>query len=148
MVNNEIKRINYSHQKTRLKIALESKFYVEAIAIEYVIIEDRINSIFAHTNQPFHYKDGKPYKFQKRLDILKDNPFFTEKEMRKRLPRKLLLEIEEWKESRNKIIHNLLNEEFESGEFRRLATKGKKLLDQIDNKSRSIKDYMKKLAKE
>ena len=46
--DNTQKYENYREQFNRLKRALTSKFYLEAIFIEYTIIEDRTESILHH----------------------------------------------------------------------------------------------------
>ena len=45
------KHENYREQFVRLKKALTSKFYLEAIFIEYSIIEDRTESILRHAEK-------------------------------------------------------------------------------------------------
>ena len=47
-VDNEQKHINYTEQMGRLKKALKYEFYIEAIAIEYAVMEDRLESILRH----------------------------------------------------------------------------------------------------
>lgn len=47
-VNNEQKYKNYRDQMVRLKKALKYEFYIEAIAIEYAIMEDRLESVLRH----------------------------------------------------------------------------------------------------
>lgn len=43
-----LKYSNYTEQMGRLKKAMASRFFLEALFIEYVIVEDRTNSILKH----------------------------------------------------------------------------------------------------
>ena len=47
---NKVKYSNYQEQYKRLEKALKSQFYLEAIFIEYAIIEDRTESIIKYEN--------------------------------------------------------------------------------------------------
>ena len=61
-IDNMQKYENYKEQMRRLKKALKEQFYLEAISIEYAIIEDRIESVLRHTgvfNPEKHNMKGK-----------------------------------------------------------------------------------------
>jgi hypothetical protein len=64
--DNAQKHENYREQFVRLKKALLSKFYLEAIFIEYTIIEDRTESILRHAGKWDSYlkklRKGNPQK--------------------------------------------------------------------------------------
>ncbi len=146
---NKLKQENYAEQAIRLKKALKYEFYVEALAIEYAMIEDRINSIINTVGLKTVDKYGNNLTINKRLNIIKsNNPFCKVKFLRSKLPVEFVEEIREWKDKRNTIIHSLMTTEFQSGEFRELAEQGNNLRKQIDNKSKSIKKYMAKINKE
>lgn len=141
MQENMIKYYNYKEQSKRLTIALKYKFYVEAVAIEYAIIEDRIQSILNHSGVSIIDKDGCPFSIQKNINRLKDNKYFNEKNVRKKVPLELINNIYEWKEKRNKVIHALLKKEFQKDEIEKLALQGNELRKQISNKAKSMKLY-------
>ena len=42
---------NYKEQMGRLKKAISSEFYLEAISIEYAIVEDRVTSALRHAGK-------------------------------------------------------------------------------------------------
>ena len=48
MITNESKYNNYKEQSKRLKKALVNQFYLEAIFIEYSILEDRADAILRY----------------------------------------------------------------------------------------------------
>ena len=49
-ISNEQKRANYTEQFRRLKLALKNGFNLEAMFIEYAILEDRTESILLHAD--------------------------------------------------------------------------------------------------
>ena len=51
ITNNMQKYANYKEQMGRLKKALNSEFYLEAIFIEYAVMEDRLESILRHSGK-------------------------------------------------------------------------------------------------
>ena len=48
MISNVQKYKNYKEQIGRLNKAIKNGFYIEAVAIEYAIIEDRLESVLVH----------------------------------------------------------------------------------------------------
>ena len=49
VVSNIQKYFNYQEQMVRLKKAMAAQFYLEAIFIEYAVMEDRLESILRHS---------------------------------------------------------------------------------------------------
>ncbi len=49
---------NYREQMGRLKRAIREHFYLEAIFIEYAILEDRLEAVFRHAGK-WRPKEGK-----------------------------------------------------------------------------------------
>ena len=58
--DNMQKYANYKEQMGRLKKALSQGFYLEAIFIEYAILEDRLESVLRHSGK----WNGSPEKDQ------------------------------------------------------------------------------------
>lgn len=56
-VDNQQKHENYRVQMGCLKSALRSHFYLEAIFIEYAMMEDRLEAILRHADK-WHPKEG------------------------------------------------------------------------------------------
>ena len=54
MISNEEKRQVYAILKTKLKIAMDQEFYLEALLLEYSIVEDRLLSILKHLGLKYH----------------------------------------------------------------------------------------------
>ena len=131
---NQLKYENYKEQFTRLKSALHSGFNLEAMFIEYAIMEDRTESILRHADKWEAYLknrkgrdpniDSKVKYIQKLAENRKDllhRYFFDE----------LLDRILAWKEDRNRLIHALLKQRLEHNEIRALAEQGKQLVDEL-----------------
>ena len=131
---NQLKYENYKQQFTRLKSALHSGFNLEAMFIEYAIMEDRTESILRHADKWEAYLknrkgrdpniDSKVKYIQKLAENRKDllhKYFFDE----------LLDRILAWKEDRNRLIHALLKQQLEHNEIKALAEQGKQLVDEL-----------------
>ena len=131
---NQLKYENYKEQFTRLKSALHSGFNLEAMFIEYAIMEDRTESILRHADKWEAYLknrkgrdpniDSKVKYIQKLAENRKDllhKYFFDE----------LLDRILAWKEDRNRLIHALLKQQLEHNEIKALAEQGKQLVDEL-----------------
>ena len=135
---NQLKYENYREQFKRLKSALNSGFNLEAMFIEYAIMEDRTESILHHAEKWEAYLksrkgrepniDSKVKYIQKLAENRKDllhKYFFDE----------LLDRILAWKEDRNRLIHALLKQQLEHNEIRTLAEQGKQLVDELRKRS-------------
>ena len=65
MITNEEKRIVYAVLKAKLKVALQQEFYLEALLLEYNIMEDRLTSILKHSGISYLQSNGKEIGIQK-----------------------------------------------------------------------------------
>ena len=50
-ISNMQKYFNYQEQMVRLKKAMAAQFYLEAIFIEYAVMEDRLASVLIHSGR-------------------------------------------------------------------------------------------------
>ena len=120
---------NYTEQFSRLNRALKNEFYLEAIFIEYAILEDRTESVLHHAGLWEAYMKGKKIPaigtkltFIKNRAALKScslHPYFSDD-----LPEKLRA----WKDRRNPLIHDLLNQKLAPDQLKDLALEGDKLV--------------------
>ncbi len=141
---NKLKYENYREQFKRLKSALNGGFNLEAMFIEYAIMEDRTESILRHAGKWEAYLksrkgrepsiDSKIKYVQKLAENRKDllHRYFSDE---------MLTELLSWKEERNRLIHVLLKQQLEHNEVS-LAEQGKQLVDELrkraGNYNRSI----------
>ena len=132
--DNTQKHENYREQFNRLKRALASEFYLEAIFIEYTIIEDRTESILRHAGKWDSYLK-KRGRYQVTLDskIAYIQDFAREKKSiaHKCFSDTLMDEILEWKEERNRLIHALLKQTLTTEEVSEIAHTGERLTKEI-----------------
>ncbi len=131
---NQLKYENYREQFKRLNSALRSGFNLEAMFIEYAIMEDRTESILRHAakwDAYLNYRKGRNLTIDSKVRYIQKLA-----EQKKTLPNKyfsddLLDRILAWKEDRNRLIHALLKQQLGHNEIRELAAQGKQLVDEL-----------------
>lgn len=141
VADNTKKFINYKEQTGRLKRALRNEFYIEAVTIEYAIIEDRLESVLRHEGVFNPDKHGSLARKLKRVRELRrrkaslENKYFSDE---------FLDSIEAWKEKRNPLIHALLKLELTKEEVRGTAEQGYEIVKQLNSKATSIRRKLEK----
>ena len=130
---------NYKEQFVRLDKALKAGFNLEAIFIEYAILEDRASSILRYENNSIKPRGNRPPSIDAKLRKIK--AIAREK---KSLPNKyfqdeFIDQIVGWKEERNRMIHALLGQVLTTEELVSLAEEGKKLARELSNKAGNYK---------
>ena len=131
---NQLKYENYREQFKRLNSALNNGFCLEAMFIEYAIMEDRTESILRHADKWEAYlrsRKGREPTIDSKIRYIQKLA-----EEKKSLPNKylssdLLDRLLTWKEDRNRLIHALLKQQLEHNEIRTLAEQGKLLVDEL-----------------
>ena len=135
---NQQKYENYKEQFKRLNRALANGFNLEAMFIEYAILEDRTESILRHAEQWDAYLksrkgrepniDSKVKYIQKRAENKKDilHKYFSDD---------LLARILVWKDERNRLIHALLKQQLAHNEVSVLAAQGNELVKTLRSRS-------------
>ena len=137
---NRLKYENYREQFKRLNSALNYGFNLEAMFIEYAIMEDRTESILRHAGKWETYlksRKGREPNIDSKIRYIQKIA-----EEKKTIPNKyfsdtLLNDILQWKEDRNRLIHALLKQQLEHGEVGELAAKGKQLADALRTRAGS-----------
>lgn len=129
---------NYKEQMNRLKKAMANAFYLEALFIEYAIMEDRAEAILRYEGNEIKAKNGFVSIDRKLNKILKIA------EQKKSLPNRyfsddLIGRIAAWKEERNRLIHALMKQSLTTEELRGLAENGQALTRELCNRSNNYK---------
>lgn len=135
--NNFVKYENYKEQNERLKKALNNHFYLEAVFIEYSILEDRLESILRYENNTIKSKDY--VSIDKKIN--KVNTIAREKKglAKKYFSPEFMESIKEWKEKRNPLIHSLMKRPNSTEEIRAVAEEGYILQKELCRLSQNYK---------
>lgn len=141
-IDNMQKYANYKEQFGRLKKAFNNKFYLEAIFIEYAIIEDRLESVLRHSGK---YNPKRHTSLNSKLNIVSKMTEEVKGLARKYFSQELLEEIIIWKEDRNKLIHALMKQSLHTEDLQIVAHKGQEIAKVISNKAKSYNNALSKL---
>lgn len=138
-LDKHIKYENYKEQLGRLNKALANGFNLEAIFIEYSIMEDRTESIIRHAGKWEQYlkKCGNrgPTLSSKIIYIKRLSESNRKDLLNRYFSNDLLDKIMCWKDDRNRMIHALLKQQFKKDEVAAFSAKGKELVTALRNKS-------------
>ena len=129
--DNQLKYENYGEQMRRLKSAIHSGFFLEAIFIEYAIIEDRLESALRHA--------GAFSPEKQRTITAKLNKLSKLCEAKKGLARKyftpeLIAAVRQWKGRRNPLVHELMRQRVSTEELEAFALEGESLVRTLKSK--------------
>ena len=141
VATNAQKYENYREQFTRLKKALDSKFFLEAIFIEYTIIEDRTESILRHAGKWEAYikkRGGREATLNSKVTYINGQVASGDKLLKKYFSDNLLSNILEWKEMRNQLIHALLKQNLTTEYLADIAYQGSELTKMLRNRTNSF----------
>lgn len=138
------KRDIYATLMKKLDNATSNDYYYEAIFIEYAIFEERTRAIFKHAKVKYKEKDGKEYSINKKLKALKSNRNFQDEYIKKHLTEELIDNITNWKNQRNKLMHDIIKSNYGNEQVKDLAKQGEDLAKKMNNKSKLVTNYLDK----
>ncbi len=139
MISNEEKRQVYAILKTKLKIAMDQGFYLEALLLEYSIIEDRLLSILKHLGLKYTDSDGRELQIGKKIKKIRGQIVNKNPKVFRKIDIDLIDQIIEWKIIRNDLVHNSCHRLFNNDEVVRCAEKGEEIVKQLINSATRIK---------
>ena len=134
-ITNMEKYENYREQMGRLKKAIGSGFFLEAIFIEYAVMEDRLTSVLIHAGHWTSTPD-EHVTINKKLhliDKLRENK--NNRLIHKYFPPELTDSVSAWKDKRNPYIHDLLNRKITTDDLEEFALKGQEIVKKLCNAS-------------
>lgn len=140
---NEVKHTNYKEQMKRLNLAIKNRFLLEAILIEYGMLEDRTEAFIRYS-----LGEDKTDKYQtinRKINKLKALVGDKYKNINRYLSLDLLDDLYNWKEKRNSIIHGLMKRNNSTFELENLALEGLNLVKTFNSKSMSFKRKLEKI---
>lgn len=141
---NEVKYENYKEQIKRLNLAIKNKFYLEAIFIEYSILEDRTDALLRYScggNIASKYNKITP-RINKLKAVVGDKCF----NINKYISLDLLVRTIEWIDVRNSMIHALMKRKNSTIELETIATHGLELVKILNSKSIAFKKRVDKIT--
>ena len=133
VTDNMQKYLNYREQMGRLKKAMHQQFYLEAIFIEYAIMEDRLESALRHGGKWNPKPDAFVSLDSKRKKLAKLAEDKNSLEQRYFSP-ELTDRIGEWKDKRNRIIHALLKQSLHTEDLLEIAEEGEEIAKTLRTK--------------
>lgn len=139
-MKNYKKNQTYRELMEDLKLAVEKEFYYEAIFIEYAIFEDRTESLIRHSKIEHNLSD-KEFTLHNKIKVMKYSSEFKSFYCNKHEILKLLIDVDNWRDKRNKLIHDLVNTELTYDDIKEIAIKGYELVNKLNNKSTLVNDY-------
>lgn len=137
-IKNQQKYENYREQFRRLNQALNSGFNLEAIFIEYAIMEDRTESILRHAALWEAYvksRKGHEPALATKIGYIQKAAENKKSVLHKFFSDELLSEILHWKDERNRLIHALLKQQLAHNEVSDLAMQGNALVKRLRARS-------------
>lgn len=135
---------NYKAQMGRLTHAISAHFYLEALFIEYAIMEDRLESVLTHAGVFREDRHNTITKKIRRLEAFCQ----SDKTARKYFSPELLQSIQDWKENRNKFIHALMKQVFTGDELEAIVQDGLTIVKTLNNESSLYKRALARQKKE
>ena len=172
VLTNTEKYYNFKTQYERLKRAMEHGYYLEAIVIEYAIMEDRTRAILSYEGNDIIPKSETEFisinkKINKNATLAQDKGSIIGRYFTKNLKDKSNLtdEMLEWIRTndeirnnshknenpspfcRNAIIHNLLGIIITDDELKEIAERGKDLCRDLSNRAKNYKAMVERKQK-
>ena len=126
---------NYKGQMSRLKRAMDHEFLLEALFIEYAIVEDRCESLLLHSGKKVNPRATLSQKL-KEIGKLSNKPDCC---MNRYVTPKLIDEISEWSFKRNDFIHHLMTQRFSKEELEQIVLDGRDITKTLCSKTTSYK---------
>ena len=135
---NMLKYENYKEQFKRLNRALLNRFNLEAMFIEYAIMEDRTESILRHAGKWDVYlksRKGREVNIDSKIKYIIKLAENQKDILHKYFSDDLFEQILTWKNQRNRLIHALLKQELAHNEVLVLAEKGNELVKTLKSRT-------------
>lgn len=126
------KNFNYKVFMKRLSDSLYLGYYIESITLEYAIMEDRLMSVLKHSN---NFSESNHNTLHKKIIALKAMNKKENSISKEYISNDILDLINAWKIKRNKMVHNLMNNQFDFEEIKEMAIIGQEIVKVLNNKT-------------
>lgn len=144
------KSFTYYVYGTRLNSALKQRFFLEAVFIEYAIIEDRAKSILMHEGKwgeiELKRRKSSFITLKEKLDciceLVKEKDKYASSFFRPEFLQ-LIRDIRVWIDKRNDLVHELMDRMVNLSKLEEMAIEGKRLSDRLSYRASSYKQHLK-----
>lgn len=134
------KYYNYREQMGRLKKALRNGFLLEAVFIEYAVMEDRTEAILRYEGNSIKPKDPKSFiSIERKLNKIKTIAREKKSLANRYFGDKLADDILKWKDERNGLIHAMIKRKLSTENIEAVAFKGEELVNELNKRSQNYK---------
>lgn len=147
-MNNYKKNEKYKDLMAKMKIAIHNEFYYESILLEYAILEDRTESLLRHAKLKIKGPKNRELSLNEKLKKIMTNHQFKDEYIIKHINNELIQKIYQWKNKRNKIIHNLVGMTYSNEEIKDIALEEYEIIKTLNNKSVLVNHYLEKINNE
>lgn len=134
MITNMEKYDNYKEQLGRLKKAMDNHFLLEALFIEYAVIEDRTESILLHADKQVRERAGLMEKVKAIRKLQAKDTLIC-----KYILPDMMDAIEAWSKKRNDMIHSLMKQTMTTEDLEQITSQGQVLVKTLCSKTTSYK---------
>lgn len=134
-LTNMLKYANYREQMERLNRAMKERFFLEAMFIEYAVMEDRCESILTHAGVFRADRHFTIIKKIRRIEALTQSNVLAAKYFSKNLLERMIV----WKDKRNAFIHALMKQVFTGDDLEEIVLEGQAIVKALCSKSTSYK---------
>ena len=140
IISNDEKYDTYRNLMVRLKVSLKTKFWYEAIFIEYAILEDRLCSVISHSG-------GKPKKnMAKNTETIRIFVHNQESNVERFFTEEMLDNLDKWRSKRNKLIHSLTGFLYNNEAVKIIAEEGDILTREFADQATKYRKYRNRKA--
>lgn len=137
------KYLNYKEQMVRLKKAMAAQFFLEAIFIEYAVMEDRLESILRHSGV---FNPERHSTIQAKLRRVSELRRAKKSLLNRSLSEELLQEIYQWKDERNRLIHALMKQDLHTEDLKKFALHGQQIVKELNAKTTNYRRALERQA--
>lgn len=140
--SNTQKYYNYIEQMVRLKKAMAAQFYLEAIFIEYAVMEDRLASVLIHSGRKCGEREGIASKIKKVAALGTEESSLAHRYF----PSDYMATLVDWKRQRDTIIHNLMNQKLATKDLQKIALEGQQIVKRLNSKATNYRKALERQA--
>ena len=137
------KKEKYAYLMDKLKAAITNEYYYEAIFIEYAVLEDRTASILRHMKCNKNIDD---LTLNDKLKCIENSLVVkNDKYIQRHLPKTMFSGLHDWKNARNKLVHDLVGLDYNNIQIKNMALLGNILVKKLNSKSTLVNNHLDKI---